>query len=205
MRKIEITLSDETALVLEGIAARFDLTLEALLSRDDAWDVISLYLNAPKAWVPRPEWDALVEGVDCPLCAAIQSDEQINDFGCTVADLTLSRLRLAANQSVPGYSYLICSKHVCEPFELTVAERAQFFEDMMRAAQALWTVYRPIKMNYEILGNLVPHLHCHLKPRYYGDPAPGRPIHPDLNTIRLPPEQYREHADLIRSALTTSE
>ena len=204
MHKVEITLSDDTALHLVAIAKRFGLTLEALLSRDDAWDVVSLYLNAPKTWLPRPQWDALVEGVDCPLCAAVQSDIQVNEFGCTIADLGISRLRLAANQSVPGYSYLICTKHVCEPYELSVEERAVFFDDMMRATQALWQIFNPVKMNYEILGNIVPHLHCHLKPRFHGDPAPGRSIHPDLNTNHLTPEQYQERVESIRPALAAT-
>jgi len=29
-----------------------------------------------------------------------------------------------------------------------------------------------------MLGNLLPHLHTHIVPRYYGDPAPGRPLDP---------------------------
>jgi diadenosine tetraphosphate (Ap4A) HIT family hydrolase len=125
----------------------------------------------------------------------------VNEFGCTIADLGISRFRLAANQSVPGYSFLICTKHVCEPFELSVEERAMFFDDMMRATQALWQVYNPVKMNYQILGNIVPHLHCHLTPRFHGDPAPGAPIHPDLNRVHLTPEQYEARVDSIRRAL----
>jgi diadenosine tetraphosphate (Ap4A) HIT family hydrolase len=31
-------------------------------------------------------------------------------------------------------------------------------------------------MNYQLLGNLVPHLHVHLVPRYLDDPAPGKPL-----------------------------
>ena len=31
-------------------------------------------------------------------------------------------------------------------------------------------------MNYETLGNTVPHLHTHLVPRFTEDPAPGRPF-----------------------------
>jgi diadenosine tetraphosphate (Ap4A) HIT family hydrolase len=37
-------------------------------------------------------------------------------------------------------------------------------------ARALASLYEPEKMNYEIHGNLVPHLHLHLYPRYEGDP-----------------------------------
>lgn len=36
--------------------------------------------------------------------------------------------------------------------------------------------YGPLKMNYETLGNTVPHLHTHLIPRYVADPNPGGPF-----------------------------
>lgn len=107
-------------------------------------------------------------------------------YGTTVADLEVSRLRLAANQSVPGYCILICTRHVREPYELPPAESAAFFRDLLRVGRAVETAFGAVKMNFEIQGNVVPHLHCHLKPRYYGDPAPERPIHPDARRELLP-------------------
>jgi diadenosine tetraphosphate (Ap4A) HIT family hydrolase len=38
------------------------------------------------------------------------------------------------------------------------------------AAAALSELYEPVKMNYEVHGNTIPHLHVHLFPRYAGDP-----------------------------------
>jgi diadenosine tetraphosphate (Ap4A) HIT family hydrolase len=61
----------------------------------------------------------------------------------------------------------------------------QFFDDLRIAAQAIDAVYKPLKMNFEILGNTVPHLHAHIVPRYYNDPAPGRPIDPTEQQIYL--------------------
>jgi diadenosine tetraphosphate (Ap4A) HIT family hydrolase len=43
-------------------------------------------------------------------------------------------------------------------------------------ARALITVYSPLKMNYETLGNSLPHLHTHLVPWYPADPRPGQPF-----------------------------
>lgn len=154
-------------------------------------------------WMPRERWDALVRGVDCPLCAEVASDEPANDHGFAVADLTVSRLRLAANQWTPGYAILICAIHAREPYELGANERAAFFDDLMRAGQAIDAVYRPIKMNFQMLGNAVPHLHCHLVPRYYGDPAPNRPLDPNLGTRRLDPDEADRSIAAIRAALAT--
>lgn len=47
---------------------------------------------------------------------------------------------------------------------------------MLTVARALAKHYRPLKMNYETLGNTVPHLQTHLLPRFLDDPAPGRPF-----------------------------
>jgi diadenosine tetraphosphate (Ap4A) HIT family hydrolase len=157
---------------------------------------------ANKGWMPRERWDALVRGENCPLCAECQSVEPINEHGYTVADLRLSRLRLAANQFPPGYCVLICTKHVRESYHLTRKEQSLFFSDMMCAAQAIELVFNPVKMNFQLLGNLVPHLHVHIVPRYYGDPAPGRPIGPGDSVIMLAPQEYVERVRLIQEALT---
>lgn len=160
-----------------------------------------LSVDAPRAWMPRQAWDALVRGEECPLCATVVATEVSDPYGYTVADLEVSRLRLAANQFVPGYCVLIYKQHVREPYQLPVAERQRYFEDMMRAARALDQVFTPVKMNFQLLGNAVPHLHCHLVPRFYGDPAPSRPLDPNLETVLLTPHGYEERAAAIRAAL----
>ncbi len=51
-----------------------------------------------------------------------------------------------------------------------------------------------MKMNFQLLGNAVPHLHCHILPRYYGDPAPSPPLDMDRpeHTRLLAPGEYEE-------------
>ena len=51
-----------------------------------------------------------------------------------------------------------------------------FWSESMSVAAALNELVRPLKMNYEIHGNTLPHLHLHLFPRFAGDPFEGRPI-----------------------------
>ncbi|MGH7233390.1 MAG: HIT family protein [Nitrospiraceae bacterium] len=43
-------------------------------------------------------------------------------------------------------------------------------------AQALTEVFRAIKINYELLGNQLPHIHWHLIPRLADDPAHKDPV-----------------------------
>jgi diadenosine tetraphosphate (Ap4A) HIT family hydrolase len=74
---------------------------------------------------------------------------------------------------------------VREPYQLDAGERAAFFEDLMRIGAALERVYGADKLNFSLLGNATPHLHCHVQPRYYGDPYPSRPVDPDRIAQRV--------------------
>jgi diadenosine tetraphosphate (Ap4A) HIT family hydrolase len=59
---------------------------------------------------------------------------------------------------------------------LTAAEVAAYWFDVHTVARMIEQVFTPCHMNYQLLGNSVPHLHVHLVPRYTDDPAPGRPL-----------------------------
>ncbi len=159
-------------------------------------------VTGSQEWMPREQWDALVRGQGCPACTEVTSGEPANEHGFFVADLDFSRLRLAANQFVTGYCVLLCHRHVREPYELSQQERSMFFEDMMRVGRARERVFDPMKMNFTILGNAVPHLHSHILPRYHGDPAPHHPIDPNADQVLLGPEEYKQRVDRIRSALS---
>ena len=58
-------------------------------------------------------------------------------------------------------------------------------------------------MNYETLGNSLPHLHTHLVPRYTDDPRPGQPF--PLNAIqpdaKIPDSRLQEEAAALRKLL----
>jgi diadenosine tetraphosphate (Ap4A) HIT family hydrolase len=152
-------------------------------------------------WMPRKDWDALVLGDNCPLCALVKAPGADNDYNHFIADLTMGRLVLVNNQYVKGYCGFICHKHVREPYELPQDEQEQYFEDLMVCGMALEKVFGADKMNFQILGNSVPHLHCHIQPRYYGDPAPDHPIDPSAGNVTLKPEEYRERIEQIRKML----
>jgi diadenosine tetraphosphate (Ap4A) HIT family hydrolase len=119
-----------------------------------------------------------------------------------IADLELSRVFLHEDQFFPGYVLLVLRRHVTELYDLPSAERATLMEEVSRVAQALARIFRPVKMNYELLGNLVPHIHWHLVPRLATDPALRGPIwtveHP---AAPLAPAAARERIEIIRRAL----
>ena len=97
---------------------------------------------------------------------------------------------------------LLLRRHAREPHELPEAERVAFFEDMVRVGRALELVYGALKLNYSILGNVVPHLHAHIQPRFHGDPYPGGTVNPAPGqALALAADQAREQILRIRAAL----
>lgn len=143
-------------------------------------------------------WDELIRGDNCPVCHLIESNKSEDEHGIFIADLSFSRLFLAKNQYVQGYCVLMCHRHVIEPYELTADERTNYFNDLALVGKALEKAFKADKLNYNILGNIIPHLHTHILPRYFTDDAPNRPIDPGLHQLFLSPEAYEERIKLIQ-------
>jgi len=51
-----------------------------------------------------------------------------------------------------------------------------FLQEMSLVAEAVFNAFKPVKMNYELLGNSDSHLHWHLFPRHQNDPLPRGPV-----------------------------
>ena len=62
--------------------------------------------------------------------------------------------------------------------------------------RALDSLVEPRRMNYEIHGNSLPHLHLHLYPRFAGDPFEGRPIAMDDPGYTRTAEELRRIGEL---------
>lgn len=92
--------------------------------------------------------------------------------------------------------------HKEELYQLADNERRTFLEDMSIIARGLSEAFHPDKMNYELLGNGIPHLHWHLIPRFKLDPSWGRPIWAgQRRQKRLGREDYENTVRLIKDSL----
>jgi diadenosine tetraphosphate (Ap4A) HIT family hydrolase len=119
-----------------------------------------------------------------------------------IADLLGSRAYLNEDQFFPGWVFVVLRRHATELWELTAEERSVMVEDVTQVARALGRVYRPVKMNYELLGNEVPHVHWHLVPRLAEDPAPRSPVWRTAHDPRpLPTGERDQRIAMIRRAL----
>jgi diadenosine tetraphosphate (Ap4A) HIT family hydrolase len=123
------------------------------------------------AWREPSRWERLKEADSCPICNEGAPQD-------VIAELAGTWITAAVEAPLPGYACVVSKQHVVEPFELAPRERAAFWREAMLAARVLHELSRPAKMNYEIHGNTVPHLHMHLFPRFADDPYVGGSIDP---------------------------
>lgn len=92
-------------------------------------------------------------------------------------------------------------RHVSEPTQLAGPEAARYFADLLVVGRAIETTLAPIKINYDLLGNTVPHLHTRVVPRYADDPLPGWPFpFPNPEPAPLSPADVRADVEALRAA-----
>lgn len=103
-------------------------------------------------------------------------------LGEPLATLSVSELCFVSDHRFPGRCVVTLHQHATELFDLSPALRSAFAADVSAAAQAIKLAVNAFKMNYEILGNADPHLHCHLIPRQHDEPKPKLPawLHPEV-------------------------
>lgn len=93
-----------------------------------------------------------------------------------VADLRVSGLWLGEKQLFPGRCVLIWGgRHVTRISELAPEEFSELSLDLRDATMAIEGTVNPDHMNSAWLGNQLAHLHCHVIPRFVGDPRWGGP------------------------------
>lgn len=119
-------------------------------------------------------WDSLRAGQDCPFDAPRADTSEHWDL---VVRLTASSWYLPHNQTYRGHGVVVFDpRHVTRLDELTAAEWRAYSADLHRVVTTIGAVCKPDHFNVESLGNLMPHLHWHVIPRYKNDGRWGKPI-----------------------------
>ena len=117
----------------------------------------------------------MTERAGCPLCARLASLDR--PAGADVVwQASQGVAFLGPWQYYHGYCIFVSRRHATELSQLGDEERRTFLDEMCRLARAIEECFRPHKLNYELLGNQVPHLHWHLFPRYAEGPDALWPV-----------------------------
>ncbi len=150
-----------------------------------------------RAW--PSDYREQLSGTACSLCAEGRPEEQAGRIRFFSSAFSDGYLHLRGVQR--GYAVVIWrGHHVVEPTDLSEEEAAAFWFDVLRVGRAMQVVYRPLKMNYQVLGNRIPHLHWLLAPRFWDDVAPGDPL-PGSGYHDFPENEVRREVALLRDVL----
>jgi diadenosine tetraphosphate (Ap4A) HIT family hydrolase len=87
-----------------------------------------------------------------------------------VAELNVTYLISSPKSPMRGYCCPVLKWHAVELSDLSADEGAALMNDIQRVAKVLQVITGAVKLNYEIHGNTISHLHLHLLPRYREDP-----------------------------------
>jgi diadenosine tetraphosphate (Ap4A) HIT family hydrolase len=140
-------------------------------------------------------------GEGCPACAEGRPDETPWGVRICAGEVSDAYLQRAAIQR--GYTVVIWrGRHVAEPTELESDEASAYWLEVLHVGRALEAHLQPVKMNYDLLGNSLPHLHTHVLPRYADDPRPGWPFpFPEQDPPPHPEDGFHADVDGLRSLL----
>jgi diadenosine tetraphosphate (Ap4A) HIT family hydrolase len=105
---------------------------------------------------------------DCELCTRTGGELLWQGPRCRVV--------YVEEPGYPGFCRVIWEAHVKEMTDLSEDDRLQLMEVVFAVESVLREQLEPVKINLASLGNVVPHLHWHVIPRYVDDPHFPQPI-----------------------------
>lgn len=126
----------------------------------------------------------------CPLCDTPGGTILWQDDFCRVV--------LADEPDYPGFLRVILNAHVKEMSDLASADQRRLLDVVLATEAALREVMTPDKINLASLGNVVPHLHWHVIPRFADDPHFPNPVWGE----RKRPAPHAASADLAAQLVT---
>lgn len=106
----------------------------------------------------------------CELCGTPGGTILWQDERCRVV-----RVGGTEGDAFPGFCRVVWQTHVSEMSDLADVDRHHLLDVVAKVETALRHLVRPDKINLASLGNVVPHLHWHVIPRWHDDshfPAP---------------------------------
>ena len=108
--------------------------------------------------------------MSCELCEDDGGDVLFRDATLRVVAVT------GAEAVYRGFCRVIWNAHTKEITDLARDDRNRFMDAVFQVETALRSSLNPDKMNIASLGNMTPHLHWHIIPRFRDDAAFPKPI-----------------------------
>jgi len=135
---------------------------------------------------------------DCELCQS--------PGGEVIWESELCRVVVVGDPDYPGFCRVILNRHVREMTDLSEQERIRLMHVLFGVEKAIRALYQPDKINLASLGNMTPHLHWHVIPRWRDDRHFPQPVWATPQRSHAPQRSEvdgRRLADRIIDALRT--
>ena len=113
--------------------------------------------------------------MDCFACNRIQQIKR-GENPHFIAELSESYAVLSDEQPYEGWTILLLKDHHEHLAGLPLQRQGRLWDDVAKVAAAITRELKPVRINYETLGNLLHHIHWHVIPRYADDPQPTQPV-----------------------------
>lgn len=101
----------------------------------------------------------------------------------------------------PGFCRVILQRHAREMTELAPAERSRLMEVVFAVETSVREAMEPDKMNLASLGNMVPHVHWHVIPRFRDDAHFPTPVWGPPRREATVPGERAQRAERIPALL----
>lgn len=115
----------------------------------------------------------------CELCGSPGGELIWEDALCRVVSV--------ADPDYPGFCRVILNRHAREMTDLPAAEQQQLMRIVFAVETVVRRLYHPDKINLASLGNLTPHVHWHIIPRWENDRHFPQPVWGTPQRVNTPP------------------
>lgn len=119
----------------------------------------------------------------------------LNSGGQILYNCDAYRIILVDDSDYPGYLRVVLNRHLKELTDLSFDENINLYQAVIKCEQILRQTLSPEKINIASFGNVTPHIHWHVIPRFSDDkhfpnPTWGEITHSD----------YQPASELISAA-----
>ena len=130
----------------------------------------------------------------CELCATPGGEVLWQDAFCRVV--------LVDDADYPGFCRVILQAHVKEMSDLSAVQQNRLMRVVFATEAVVRQVMKPDKINLASLGNLTPHLHWHVIPRFADDRHFPQPVWAAPQRDSRPGVALNLVASVLKAALT---
>ncbi|WP_089374593.1 HIT family protein [Methylobacillus rhizosphaerae] len=136
----------------------------------------------------------MTSNTNCELCTT--------PGGETLWQDNLCRVVYVDDPDYPGFCRVILNRHIKEMSDLQPAERGYLMQVVFAVEEAVRDIMHPDKINLASLGNMTPHIHWHIIPRFRQDRHFPNPIWGESKRESLLQISGISHAQPLKQAIS---